>query len=116
MMPNQTPHQSRQKCTSCGLVNAGADLACRRCGSPLTDDEPTELHPSPEIAAGLDPKKRGLLKRLTWIAGATLIALMVFYLSLLISSDGLQPDQREELRKAIAVLEQHGFNRETFIL
>src|SRR5258708_4539395 len=36
---------------------------------------------------------------------------MVFYLSLLISSDGLQPDQREELRKAIAVLEQHGFNR-----
>src|SRR5258708_37945382 len=41
---------------------------------------------------------------------------MVFYLSLLISSDGLQPDQREEVQKAIAVLEQHGFNRESFIL
>jgi len=33
-------------------------------------------------------------------------------MSLLISSDGLQPDQREEVQKAIAVLEQHGFNRE----
>ncbi|MDX6405194.1 MAG: hypothetical protein QOH70_2649 [Blastocatellia bacterium] len=114
--PNQKPHQSRQKCATCGLVNAGSDLSCRRCGSPLTDVEPTELQPGAEIAAGHGTKKRGLLKRLTWIAGATLLALTVFYLSLLISSDGLQPDQREAVRKAIAVLEQRGFNREVFIL
>jgi hypothetical protein len=91
-------------------------LSCRRCGSPLTDDGPTELQPNPTIAAGPGPKKRGLLKRLTWIAGATLLALTIFYLSLLISSDGLQPDQREAVRKAISVLEQRGFNREVFIL
>jgi hypothetical protein len=62
------------------------------------------------------PHKRGLLKRLTWIAGATLIALLICYVSLLISSDGLQPDQREEVRKAISAIAQQGFNREAFIL
>jgi len=34
----------------------------------------------------------------------------------LISSDGLQPDQRETVQTAIALLEQQGFNREAFIL
>jgi hypothetical protein len=32
------------------------------------------------------------------------------------SSDGLQPDQREKDEKAIAVLQQQGFSREVFIL
>jgi len=118
MIPDskQTPHQSRQKCVSCGLVNTGSDETCRRCGSPLAIDDSTELRPDPEAAEADSPKKRGLLKRLTWIVGATLISLLVFYLSLLISSDGLQPDQRESVQKAIAVLEQHGFDREAFIL
>ncbi len=113
--PDQTPHQSRQKCASCGLVNTGSDELCRRCGNPLTGDDATTTSPDlvPEEPR---PKKRGLLKRLTWIAGATLICLLICYVSLLISSDGLQPDQREEVQQASAVLEQHGFNREAFIL
>jgi hypothetical protein len=71
-----------------------------------------------EPAAAEEPgrKKRSLLKRLTWIVGATIIALLACYVSLLITSDGLQPDQRERVSQAIAVLEQHGFTRETFIL
>jgi len=32
------------------------------------------------------------------------------------TSDGLQPQQREEVQKAIVVLDQHGFSREVFIL
>jgi len=32
------------------------------------------------------------------------------------SSDGLQPDQREKVQSAIAVLQQQGFSREAFIL
>jgi hypothetical protein len=118
MIPNsnQTPHQSRQKCANCGLVNTASDKLCRRCGSPLTGDTPTEQRLNPDVADEGGPKQRGLLKRLTWIAGATLIALLICYLSLLISSDGLQPDQREAVQKAIAVVEQHGFSREAFIL
>jgi hypothetical protein len=89
---------------------------CRRCGSPLTGDDPIERQLDPEAEVETSGKKRSLLKRLTWILGATLIALLICYLSLLSSSDALQPDQREEVQKAIAVLEQHGFGREVFIL
>jgi len=113
---NQTLHPSRQKCANCGLVNTGSDELCRRCGSPLTGEDPTEQQTDLEAAEETSPPKRGFLKRLTWIGGATLIILLICYMSLLISSDGLQPDQREEVQKAIAVLEQHGFNREVFIL
>ena len=45
-----------------------------------------------------------------------MIALMFCYASLLISSNALQPDQREKVQKAIAILQQQGFNREAFIL
>jgi hypothetical protein len=81
----------------------------------LAGDTPAE-HQVPESADNPTPQKRGLLKRVTWILGATLIALLACYLSMLITSNGLQPDQREKVQRAIAVLEQHGFNREVFIL
>ena len=48
--------------------------------------------------------------------GATLSILVIWYASLLISSDGLQPDQREKVQNAIAVLSQQGFTREAFFL
>ena len=113
--PNQTPHQSRQKCANCGLVNASADESCRRCGGPLDPGdyfEPIKAEP----VTGTASKKRGFLKRVTWILGATSIILVIWYASLLISSDALQPDQREKVQTAIALLEQQGFNREAFIL
>jgi hypothetical protein len=77
---------------------------------------PEERQPDLEAAEVTSPQKRSFLKRLTWTLGATLIVLLICYLSLLISSDGLQPEQREQVQKAVAVLQQHGFNRETFIL
>jgi hypothetical protein len=112
----QTPDQSRRKCTQCGLVNSGSDELCRRCGTPLAGEEPAELVAPPAPATTVSPKKRGFLKRLTWVLGATFTVLLILYASLLISSDGLQPDQREKVQNAIAILQQQGFNREAFIL
>jgi len=115
--PTQTPHQSRRKCVHCGLVNTGSDELCRRCGTPLlADEERAESVAPPAPATTASTKKRGFLKRVTWILGATSIVLVTWYASLLISSDGLQPDQREKVQNAIAVLQQQGFNREAFIL
>jgi hypothetical protein len=45
-----------------------------------------------------------------------LVALLIWYVSLLITSDGLQPDQRQHVQSAIAILRQQGFTREAFVL
>jgi hypothetical protein len=115
--PTQQPHQLRRKCVRCGLVNTGSDELCRRCGTPLTDPEPTEATPVEVAPVAVDTvSKRGLLKRATWILGTTILALIICYVSLLLSSDQLQPYQREKVQAAIAVLQRQGFARETFIL
>lgn len=113
--PNQTPHHSRKKCANCGLVNTGSDESCRRCGAVLSVDEEQDSAPVEPIADAT-PKKRGFLKRLTWVLAATLVILLVWYTSLFISSEGLKSDQREKVRNAIVQLEQQGFTREAFIL
>ena len=110
-----TPHQLRKKCASCGLVNAGSDESCRRCGAPLADDEPLERITAEPLPA-VKEKKRGFFKRVTWICAATIVALMIWYASLLISSDGLQTEQREKVQNAIALLQQQGFSSEAFVL
>ena len=51
-----------------------------------------------------------------WVLGATIILLIVWYASLLISSDGLQTDQRIKVENAIAIIQQQGFSREAFVL
>src|SRR5256714_10943138 len=111
----QTPHRSRRKCERCGLVNTSADESCRRCGTALADDESAEpVQAKAEVST--TAKKRGFLKRVTWVLGATSIILVIGYASLLISSDGLQADERQKVEAAVALLQEHGLNREAFVL
>lgn len=112
--PLETTSPARRKCARCGLVNAGPDDLCRRCGAPLSVTESSEPAKGPESIN--ERPRRGFLKRLIWILGATLAALIVWYASLLISSDGLQPDQQQKVQAAISVLRQQGFSREAFVL
>src|SRR5689334_19085519 len=100
----------RRKCANCGLVNRGNDAACRRCGEPLIlgDDAPPA---SDEIPP--DEKRRGrtFLRRVAWVVSATLVILIIWYASLLVSSDSLKPDQRAEVQSAIDLIQQGGFTR-----
>ena len=111
----QGPHLSRKKCPNCGLVNAGSDELCRRCGTGLDEEEFAELvyveEPQPA-----KPEKRPLLKRVIWIVTTTGILLIAFYISLLLSSNGLSADQREKVQKAIALINERGLTREAFAL
>jgi hypothetical protein len=106
------PHNTRNKCAQCGLVNSGTDEVCRRCGAALANEP---VLASAEAAVTTE-KPRSFLKRMAWIAGTTAILLIVFYLSLLFTSDGLQPAQRDQVQRSIALLEARGFSREAFVL
>ncbi len=108
-------HHSRRKCAHCGLVNAASDEQCRRCGSLLTDVE-SFVPITAEAVPALKIRKRSFLKRAIWTVGVTLVLLIIWYVSLLMSSDGLRPQQHEQVQKAIVLLEQHGFSREAFVL
>jgi hypothetical protein len=111
MNQDSTPRSSRRKCAKCGLVNIGADEHCRRCGSLLAeDDDPNEAVPARK------PAGRSFLRRVVWVLSATFIILIVWYFSLLISSDGLQPEEHLKVDVAISLLELRGFRREAFVL
>src|SRR5213594_2860876 len=116
MSQDSSPRQSRRRCANCGLVNAGSDELCRRCGSVLAEDGNFEQGIAQPPLPASKTKKRGFLKRVIWVLGATLVILIIWYVSLLISSDGLQTEQRQKVENAIALLQQQGFSREAFLL
>ena len=102
---------SRNKCPRCGLVSFAAQPTCRRCGAALSGREPEQTAPN-----GDQTGKRSLASRLIWILGATLLILIIWSLSLHITSDDLRYEQRHTVERAIAVLEQKGFARQAFVL
>jgi len=105
----------RNKCPGCGLVNAGSDETCRRCGAALHEEEfiaAANLEAVPPVK----PRKRTLLKRLVWIISTTAILLIIFYASLLLSADKPNPDQLVKIQSAIDLIQARGFSREAFVL
>lgn len=100
------------RCRECGLVNFASADQCKRCGTSLTEEGPADV----DINEAEVTKKRSFLRRITWILGMTCAILVVYYLSLLLTSDGIRWQQRQTVERAIAVLEQKGFSREVFVL
>lgn len=111
----QAPHLLRKKCPNCGLVNAGSDELCRRCGTALYEKEFIERF-NTTAAPPLKPKKRTLLRRLVWIFSATAMLLIIFYASLLFSADKPNPNQLVKIQNAIDQLQMRGFSREALVL
>lgn len=101
----------RNRCPRCGLINRDLDEVCRRCAYSLTTedvaDSDKQLH---------QEKQRSIGKRLVWILLTTLLALSIVYISLLVTSDDLNHEQRETVENAITVLENKGFHKQSFIL
>jgi hypothetical protein len=98
-----------KKCPRCGLVNFADQEVCKRCGSALLGEEPH--------AAGDDDSQRKhgrgwLIKRALVVLGTVLAVLLLFYGTLLKSSDRLTYDQQKVVASSINALEQGGFTRE----
>ena len=59
---------------------------------------------------------RGFVRSLLWITGTTLAIVVLAFLSLLITSDGLTYEQEQTVNEAIAIVERGGFGREARVL
>lgn len=101
-----------RKCPSRGLVNFPDQEECKRCGAALVAADRVE--PQSE-----DQGKRGLawlMKRALIVIFTALALLLIFYGSLLKSSERLSYNQQQVVASSIKVLEQGGFSREAFVL
>ncbi|HEY0079015.1 MAG TPA: zinc finger Ran-binding domain-containing protein [Pyrinomonadaceae bacterium] len=105
---------SSRRCSRCGLVNFAEASECKRCGATLHAGD------APDAEATFDSSdkrpRRSFLKRLSWVAGMTLVILFVCYLSLLLTSDAVSWEQRRTIERSIDILEGRGFSREAFVL
>jgi len=106
---------SSRRCAECGLVNFATAEQCKRCGAVFGNEGTTETSTTVDEDAG-QAGKRSFGKRVTWILCMTLAALIICYMSLLVTSDSIKWQQRQTVDGAITVLEQNGFGKESFVL
>jgi hypothetical protein len=103
---------NNRKCAQCGLVNFATEEVCRRCGAPLLERDLS--------AYGLEEKdqsgKPSILKRALAVLGLTALLILVFYISLLTTSDPVPFEQMQVVYNAIDILDKSGFGKETFVL
>lgn len=105
---------SSTKCRECGLTNFSTAEVCKRCGAKLHG----ESGETDEFADTTHGKVRHskIIKRLMLTPAIIFFILLAFYLSLLLTSDSINAEQKQTVERAISMLEQKGFEREVFIL
>ena len=97
-----------KKCPNCRLVNFSAAESCARCQSELIETfGPDEDSRTPGL---------GLLRRSLFCVGVCVVAIIGFYLSLIVSARSLPLQEKSKVTSAIALLRQHGFKNEAFFL
>ena len=109
------------KCAGCGLVNFASAPACKRCDAPL---EPALAYAAAaahdfgfaDAFAPEGKRRRGLLRRALAVPAVLLALLVGCHASLIFTSEGATYDEREQVNRAVELIEQAGFARETFLL
>lgn len=114
-----------RKCAGCGLVNFASAPDCKRCGAALepafaavaSDATAAPVFKLEDADTGEEGKKRrSLVRRVLSVVGATFALLVGWHASLLLSSTPATYDERRQVERAVKLVEQGGFTRETFLL
>lgn len=104
-----------KKCPHCSVVNFTAAGACVRCHTALSAVEPEITQ---KISSRKPQKTRGakIFRRAAVCLAVCLLVIIGFYLSLLATSNSLAYEEKQSVKRAIEILDQKGFSRETFLL
>lgn len=101
-----------KKCPQCNLINFAGAEKCRRCELDLIKFKPAQIK--------VENKKTSLaakiFRRALICVAVCFAALLVFYLSLIMSAKRLSYQEKKRIESAIAVLEQKEFSKEAFFL
>lgn len=101
----------KKKCPNCRLVNFPYSIECERCSCELVEIMNVQKVETGHFAFMSKILKRGLI-----LAGVCIVAVLGFYLSLLMTSNTLKGDQKKTVETAINLLENKGFDDEVFLL
>jgi hypothetical protein len=102
-----------KKCARCGLVNFATEEVCRRCGTPLAEIDQAVYQIE---GTGEGGGRRSIVKRALIVLAVIGLLLLIFYVSLISTSEEVPFEQKQAVYKAIDVLDQHGFGTEAFVL
>jgi hypothetical protein len=101
-----------RRCNGCGLVNFADASECKRCDAPLEPCFEFEGADASEEGKG----RRSLLRRVLAVPAVLLLLLVGCHASLLFTSTGVTYDERQQVSRAVELIERAGFTRETFLL
>lgn len=101
----------KKKCPNCHLVNFPYSIECERCRCELV--EIMNIRKADTGAYNIMSK---IIKRGVILVGVCIVALLGFYLSLIMTSSPLTAEQRNQVETAIDILENKGFADEVFLL
>jgi hypothetical protein len=111
------------KCAGCGLVNFASASECKRCGAPLEPAFACAAYgaaPAHEFEDAFAPEegkgRRSILRRVLAVPAVLLALLVGCHASLLFTSTAATYDEREQVSRAVELIEQAGFTREAFLL
>lgn len=96
------------KCPTCRLVNYPNAAHCVRCQSDLIETE--------NIDTSSDKRQSGFIIRAIVCLGVCMVALLGFYLSLIVSAKSLTIEEKATVRSAIRILKEKGFARDAALL
>lgn len=103
---------NNRRCSGCGLVNFASASECKRCDAPLEPHFAFGGADEPEEGEG----RRSLLRRALAVPAVLVVLLAGCHASLLFTSAGVTYDERRQVSRAVELIEQAGFTRETFLL
>ena len=101
----------KKKCPDCQLVNFEDAAHCLRCRIPLVEVVAAEPRAAPKSFF-----RSKLFIRAGSVLTAVLIALLGFYLTLLVSAKRLSYDEQKSVERSVQILENKGFERDVLLL
>jgi hypothetical protein len=101
----------KKKCPNCNLVNFADAGNCLRCGAALAPIEGFAEDGRPRSIFRSKP-----FKRAAGCVSVLVAAILTFYMSLVLTADPLDYEQKRAVERAILALQAKGFAKDVFLL